>query len=473
MYAGPIFKDDSDSSSSSFSSSNQSTPEHPPRYLFLALKGGGARGFIHLGVAIALKKMGLLDDLEMIAGSSAGAIAALLIATGWPIEDILAELNGLDLQSLIYQESPYTAPLRLHQSYGLHHGDALTAWFEKIIKKVTGKDNATFLDWHQKKEELDKAGSAVKMKHLYIEACNLNKGFNEEFSHTSQHNQVPIALAMRASMAYTGFFFPVKIKVKDKEVLYGDGGLQSDCPIMIFETIQGKPNPNMLAVWLDDLDRLKYIHHGTMPEGMEINSAGSALYAQMVALYNLQLIHLSKSQYKDKLIYCDTLGIGTLEFTLSDMQKDRLIQSGIYGVVRYFMKFYPEFTEQFFDPILIAHMQKLTFPLSLAEFEAESIDIDFGLISLNDIDQANSNHNQLKKVADYADQKIVEGALTASWKYLPWFSMKSEVCSSQMGNTSSLNGDNKEEVSCSQSESPSGENSVLQGTTRSPWCNII
>ncbi len=58
--------------------------------LGIALGGGGARGFIHLGVLKALKERGI--ELDIIAGTSAGAIAGVFAAAGkdpQEIKDIL------------------------------------------------------------------------------------------------------------------------------------------------------------------------------------------------------------------------------------------------------------------------------------------------------------------------------------------------------------------------------------------------
>lgn len=393
------------SSASSALAKDDSEIKRPPVFRFLALKGGGARGFIHLGVALALKRMGLLDDIEMVAGSSAGAIAALLLATGWPIEKIIQELNKLDLQAAVYQSYSLSLPYKIFQHFGWQSGDGLIEWFKKIIKEVTGNEDATFLDWHQKKDELDRTHSDTKMKNLYFEACNLNTGFNEEFSHTSKHkDDVPIWQALRASMSYTGFFTPVKIK----GCLYGDGGLQSDCPIMMFETIQGTPNPLMLAVWMDSFERLRYIHEGIIPSPIEINSASSAMYSQAVALYNIQLVNLRRSKYRDEMIYCDTLDIDTLDFALCETKIERLIQSGIYGTVRYFMLKYPEFCKQHFDPVLLKHMVEMNYPISIAQFEETPI-----FIKLHD--------GESLIISASAADSALEDSCSSRWCYLPHF----------------------------------------------------
>ncbi len=56
--------------------------------LGLALSGGGARGFAHLGAIRALEEIGLKPDI--VAGVSAGSVVAVLYGAGVPIDDIMS-----------------------------------------------------------------------------------------------------------------------------------------------------------------------------------------------------------------------------------------------------------------------------------------------------------------------------------------------------------------------------------------------
>ncbi|MCB9246469.1 MAG: patatin-like phospholipase family protein [Flavobacteriales bacterium] len=57
----------------------------------LALSGGGAHGFAHLGVLKALKECNI--PIDFVCGSSVGAIMAAGIAMDWSLEDILAKVR--------------------------------------------------------------------------------------------------------------------------------------------------------------------------------------------------------------------------------------------------------------------------------------------------------------------------------------------------------------------------------------------
>lgn len=64
----------------------------------LALSGGAARGFAHLGVLKAFEREGI--PIDMIAGTSSGAIVAAMYAAGMKVEEIEAitrKINWMDI----------------------------------------------------------------------------------------------------------------------------------------------------------------------------------------------------------------------------------------------------------------------------------------------------------------------------------------------------------------------------------------
>ena len=63
--------------------------------LGIALGGGGAKGFAHLGVLRALEEFGLKPDI--IAGCSAGSIVGSFYAAGFAIDDRISRLGMVKL----------------------------------------------------------------------------------------------------------------------------------------------------------------------------------------------------------------------------------------------------------------------------------------------------------------------------------------------------------------------------------------
>jgi NTE family protein len=92
----------------------------PPK-LGIAFGGGGVRGFMHLGVLRALDEAGLRADV--VTGSSAGAIAAALYASGMPyrqMEEAARSVSELELADLVLSPQGFVG------------GRALAAWLNEM-----------------------------------------------------------------------------------------------------------------------------------------------------------------------------------------------------------------------------------------------------------------------------------------------------------------------------------------------------
>lgn len=166
------------------------TPAAPPRKprLGLALGGGAARGFAHIGVIKALETSGLAP--EIVVGTSAGSVVGSLYAAG---NDIFA------LQKLAIQldESALTDWAIFDR--GFLKGEAL----ERFINQQVG---------NRPIEQLKRKFAAV--------ATDLALGEPAVFTTGN------VGTAVRASSAIPGVFAPVVIRGRE----YVDGGLTSPVP---------------------------------------------------------------------------------------------------------------------------------------------------------------------------------------------------------------------------------------------------
>ena len=146
--------------------------KHPP--IGLALGGGVARGWAHIGAIRALTEAGIKPDI--IAGTSIGALVGAAYITGKldTIEDWARSLNKRKMLSYM--------DIRWGGS-GLMKGDRLA----KVLKYYFGD---------LKIEDMDSKFAAV--------ACDLRTGY-EVWLQTG-----PLISALRASYALPGAFEPVK-----------------------------------------------------------------------------------------------------------------------------------------------------------------------------------------------------------------------------------------------------------------------
>ncbi|NBT10681.1 MAG: patatin-like phospholipase family protein [Betaproteobacteria bacterium] len=160
----------------------------PPR-LCLALGGGAARGFAHIGVIQVLEESGIKP--HCVAGTSAGSLVAALYASG---------LNGTELAKLA---------LRMDES-------AITDWSFPGRGVIRGEALARYV----RQQTQGKLIEQLPMP-LGIVATDLDSGQGVLF------RRGDLGQAVRASSAVPAVFQPVRIANRE----YVDGGLVSPVPV--------------------------------------------------------------------------------------------------------------------------------------------------------------------------------------------------------------------------------------------------
>lgn len=167
----------------------------PPRKIRigLALGGGAARGFAHIGVIKALESQGIMADI--VVGTSAGSVVGALYAAG---------NNGFALQQLAFEMdeaaiSDWALPL-FGKTSGVLKGEALQGYVNKAVHYLP-------------MEKLRIPFGAV--------ATDLNTGLPILFQRGNT------GMAVRASSAVPGVFQPVLIGGHS----YVDGGLVAPVPV--------------------------------------------------------------------------------------------------------------------------------------------------------------------------------------------------------------------------------------------------
>ena len=169
------------------------SPPPPPRprlpRVGLALGGGAARGFAHIGVIQVLEEAGIQVDL--VAGTSAGSLVAALYAAG---------RNGAMLARLALAMDESAITDWAFPGRGLIRGEALA----RYVREQTG-------------------GKPIEQLPLPlgIVATDLDSGQAVLFQRGD------VGMAVRASSAVPAIFQPVKIGTRE----YVDGGLVAPVPV--------------------------------------------------------------------------------------------------------------------------------------------------------------------------------------------------------------------------------------------------
>lgn len=162
----------------------------PPR-IGLALGGGAARGFAHVGVIEVLEEAGIKPDL--VVGTSAGSVVASLYASGRTGAQLQAAAMNMDEAAF----ADWILPLF---NRGVLRGEALARYVDTQVGHKLIENMALPLG---------------------IVATDLNSGQGVLF------RRGDTGTAVRASSAVPAVFLPVKIGTRE----YVDGGLVSPVPV--------------------------------------------------------------------------------------------------------------------------------------------------------------------------------------------------------------------------------------------------
>lgn len=305
----------------------------------LVFQGGGVKGIAYVGALQVLQAQDLLRTVENVAGTSAGAITAALVAVGATADEMNSILGGTDFASFMDGRFGYVGDaVRLVREFGIYKGDEFEQWLRKqignITQRITGtaQPDLTFAQLSALSQKQPESFS-----NLYVVATNLTRQTPEVFS-TESRPDVPIWQAVRMSMSIPLFFEAFRFNGN----LYVDGGISWNYPIDLFDgllrqPIIGKPDvPAEVGVCLEtvgfSLGTAEQIAHqeryGTPPEvsvtGLE--SYAKALFSFMLDAANQ--LRLDEDSRK-RTVFIDNANVSTTDFTLSDALKQKLVDNGI------------------------------------------------------------------------------------------------------------------------------------------------
>jgi NTE family protein len=162
-----------------------------PVRIGLALGGGAARGFAHVGVIAVLEEAGLRPQL--VVGTSAGSLVAALYASGKTSAQL--QQTALNMEEVAITD--WMLPIF---GRGMFRGDALARYVNELVANRLMENMAIPLG---------------------IVATDLNSGQAVLFQRGDT------GTAVRASSAVPAVFVPVKINGRE----YVDGGLVSPVPV--------------------------------------------------------------------------------------------------------------------------------------------------------------------------------------------------------------------------------------------------
>jgi predicted acylesterase/phospholipase RssA/ankyrin repeat protein len=357
----------------------------------LVFQGGGPRGIAYVGALKEMEAKEALSELRRVAGTSAGAITAALLAVGYSADEIEKELKSLDFKTLLDAEEknqgwldfiwnseqpdplkrgaalviqdywdslkkdplhPVNAAKKLAEQYyqtqGLCQGEKLREIVERMIYDKTKENYLTFGELRQRVRD-----NPAQYKHLYVVATRLTgeeqvlDTFSSEEMHEDAYlwEQLIISDAVRASSSIPGVFNPHVLHYKDpingrqprsSSIKYVDGGLIRNYPLDIFDDKKYQEDPynhgkeenrRTLGFSLFDPTHNKNSPPASVDIG-PLNTASDIAQALFLTFYHAEEI-LRKHQGSTGRTVAIPVALGLKEsFGATSQQKEEMIDSG-------------------------------------------------------------------------------------------------------------------------------------------------
>ncbi len=326
--------------------------QKPIIYRNLVLEGGGIRGIAYGGALAELQQAGILPQIKRVAGTSAGAIQAALLAVGYSPEEITAITFKTPIQKFSDGRFIFLGGLhRLQNRYGWYRGEKFKIWLEKLIAAKTGKPNLTFAQLHQ-------LAGHNNYRDFYATGTNLTKQRVDVFSYETSPN-LKVSDAVRISMSIPLYFqavfldsagnvIPKPRKGVPADILV-DGGIIANYPLNLFDDpkylsnpglVGNAPsrNPETLGIRLDTDSQIAYdqTQSGLAPlPVLNFQEYVRAFYTMVIE--NLNRPQLVPADWQ-RTISVSTKGYGERIRRLSEKDKTVLLQSGHDGVQQFLIR---------------------------------------------------------------------------------------------------------------------------------------
>ncbi|WP_341227596.1 patatin-like phospholipase family protein [uncultured Arcticibacterium sp.] len=322
-----------------------SAPASAQKYNYknLVMEGGGIKGIAYGGAMLELEEKGILKDIVRVAGTSAGAIQASLLAVGYSATEISDIIANTPVESFNDDGFISRGTKRLFNDFGWFKGDSFLATMEQLIFERTGNRNLTFKDLHL-------LSTTYPFRDLYVVGADLTEQKSVIFSHETYPN-MRIADAVRISMSIPIYYKALWVNcdgkiienptAEDKCHLFVDGGILMNYPIEIFDNtrfLSNQPSPekyvfNKETIGLR-LDRMEQINQEVK------NGSGIAPYeitdfnSYVSALSSILMRNVSPAHPEDvhRTIFINDLGMSPRVRKILPDEKKLMMESGRKGV---------------------------------------------------------------------------------------------------------------------------------------------
>ena len=319
-------------------------------YRNLVFKGGGIRGIAYLGAVEELERLGLMEKIQRVAGSSVGAISALMVSLRLPAKEIKSIFDTLDFsripqartedqpESILTRLEVTACSQRLLKNFGWYSSEYFYKWIKELIADhAQGNPEATFADLRQ-----------MGYRDLYVVVSNMTKNRAEVMSVESTP-LVVVADAIRMSMSIPLYFEALHFdgQTFGKGDLYVDGGLFNNYPVNVFDRpdviekyLSGQPRVNLRTLGL-------YLYPEKDEEKLELEGPSSLIEFINLLITNIYTTNPLTAQTPGELdqqrtIRISDCGVSSTNFNIkpNDEVYQALYESGRKAVQSFFAEEY-------------------------------------------------------------------------------------------------------------------------------------
>jgi len=261
----------------------------------LVLSGGGARGLAHVGVLKVLERERI--PVDVVAGTSMGAIVGGLYASGLSAEQVEAEVRSLDWGNVFASrvDRPDLSQRRKEQDFEV--SPLLEVGISKQgLLAPLGSLSSRVLESHLRRLTLPASQTSHFDK---LPTPFRAVATDMETGQAVVMEQGDLAVALRSSMSVPGIFAPVEVNGR----ILGDGGLVNNTPVDVARAMGAQ--------------RLIVVNVGTPLSPRDTLSTFTGVTAQMINILTEQNVQRSLATLKpgDVLISPQLQGLTAADFT--------------------------------------------------------------------------------------------------------------------------------------------------------------
>ena len=295
----------------------------------LVFEGGGVKGIGLAGAYSALRERGI--EPKRVAGTSAGAITAALVAAGYSAQEldaILLEVPFTRFKDEAWEDRvPLVGhPLSVLLQRGIYEGGFFREWMRELL---AAKGIRTFSQLADPEATELKDRYRLKVIVSDVTHRRLLVLPDDAASLGIEPDDLEVAYAVRMSMSIPIFFEPVMHRNPRTGLdhLIVDGGMLSNFPVWLFDASKGEPPrwPTFGMLLVEADPKVPVAHRVEARESGSIIDYVKALASTMMEAHDR--LYLEKATFV-RTIPIPTLGVSTTEFEITPERIRALYESG-------------------------------------------------------------------------------------------------------------------------------------------------